>query len=67
MKSWLLEDPEFGLKIAIYSGFNGKITMFNGKIHYKWPFSIAVGIFHHFFLWGFFTASRLNKCGIFKQ
>ena len=20
----------------------GKITMFNGKIHYKWPFSIAI-------------------------
>ena len=21
---------------------DGKITMFNGKIHYKWPFSIAM-------------------------
>ena len=28
-----------------HHAINGKITIFNGKIHYKWPFSIAFCMF----------------------
>ena len=36
--------PSFGARFTLGNGvvnIRGKITIFNGKIHYKWPFSIA--------------------------
>jgi len=52
-------------KIGIPSGkltfYCGKITIFNGKIHYKWPFSIAMLVYQRV------QTSELIEHGIFWQ
>jgi hypothetical protein len=31
----------------VYDGLPWKITIFNGKTHYKWPFSIPVAMLNY--------------------
>ena len=57
------DDPAVnGTRLTIFHGYPAwwtnilpwKITIFNGKIHYKWPFSIAMLVHqrvHQLFLW----------------